>query len=71
MSTAGDEPRCVAEHWYSDSESTLIPADESDGPGTDGLSFCCRIEGESWEDCMRKYHEHMGWEPYRPMEGGD
>lgn len=28
---------------------------------------CCEIEGESWEDCMVKYHEHMGWTPYVPM----
>ena len=24
---------------------------------------------EHWtdDDCMRLYHEHMGWEPYRSM----
>ncbi len=24
---------------------------------------CCEIEGSDWFDCLRKYHEHMGWEP--------
>lgn len=23
------------------------------------------IEGEDWNDCMRKHHELMGWEPYK------
>lgn len=31
-----------------------------------GLKLCCTIEGETWEDVMTKYHEHMGWEPYIP-----
>ena len=25
------------------------------------------IEGEDWNDCMKKHHELMGWEPYKPM----
>jgi hypothetical protein len=25
------------------------------------------IEGEDWDDCMKKHHELMGWEPYKPM----
>ena len=33
-----------------------------------GLKYCCTIEGETWEDVMTKYHEHMGWEPYVPMK---
>jgi hypothetical protein len=24
------------------------------------------IEGSDWNDCMRKHHEFMGWEPYKP-----
>ena len=24
------------------------------------------IEGKDWNDCMRKYHEFMGWETYKP-----
>lgn len=24
------------------------------------------IEGKDWNDCMRKHHELMGWEPYKP-----
>jgi hypothetical protein len=30
--------------------------------------FLRAIESESWEDCMKKHHEIMGWEPYKPME---
>ena len=26
------------------------------------------ISGKDWTDCMTKYHEQMGWEPYIPME---
>jgi hypothetical protein len=26
------------------------------------------IEGENWNDCMRKHHDIMGWEPYKPFD---
>lgn len=26
------------------------------------------IEGEDWDDCMKKHHEIMGWEPYVPFK---
>lgn len=25
------------------------------------------INGDDWNDCMKQYHEYMGWEPYKPM----
>lgn len=25
------------------------------------------IEGEDWEDCMRKHNKLMGWEEYKPF----
>ena len=25
------------------------------------------IEAETWNDAMRAFHDHMGWEPYKPM----
>lgn len=28
------------------------------------------IYGTDWNDCMKQYHEFMGWEPYVPMEEG-
>jgi hypothetical protein len=31
--------------------------------------ICCEIEGENWFDCLRKYHEHMAWEPWKPEPG--
>jgi ADP-ribosylglycohydrolase len=32
------------------------------------LTIIAVFEGPDWEDCMRQYHEFMGWEPYRPMD---
>ena len=26
-----------------------------------------KIKGTDWNDCMKKYHELMGWEPYKPF----
>ena len=26
------------------------------------------IVGKDWNDCMTKYHELMGWEPYVPFD---
>lgn len=26
------------------------------------------IRGKNWNDCMRKHHKLMGWEPYKPIE---
>lgn len=59
-----------AEHY---DNSTLIGVDENGNhPQKDFLTedgkLCCVIEGESWDAVMIKYHEHMGWEPYIPME---
>lgn len=28
------------------------------------------VEADSWEEACTKLHEHMGWEPYQPMEDG-
>lgn len=63
----------IIEHWYDDvSTGCFIKGDQRNmevmmkvavGP----MVKCCEIEGESWEDCMAKYHDHMGWEPYVPM----
>jgi len=25
------------------------------------------VEADTWEEAMTKYHEHMGWEPYKPF----
>lgn len=25
------------------------------------------IDGDDWNDCMKQYHEFMGWEPYKPF----
>ncbi len=58
-----------AEHWELDDGCVIF---ESDNPSKDflikGGKFCCFIEGQDWTDIMTKYHEHMGWEPYEPME---
>lgn len=58
----------VVEHW-NDDEGTMVFEKGGFQPylfsGTPVK--CCEIEGDSWEDCMRKYHEHQGWEPYVPF----
>lgn len=30
-----------------------------------------RIKGKNWDDCMKKYHKLMGWEPYKPFKKND
>lgn len=30
--------------------------------------FIRAIEADSDNEAMTSYHEHMGWEPYRPMD---
>ncbi len=60
----------VAEHWNEEDgeiifEMTHFARDKH------GLSpkatFCCLINGNSWDEIMTEFHQHMGWEPYRPM----
>lgn len=67
------------EHWISDTSDTFMGEGPSDCFGdvnnpTDlhpckepGGRLCCVIEGISPNDAMRKYHEHMGWDSYKPM----
>jgi hypothetical protein len=62
----------ILEHWYDeqDGSTTVFLKENRDNHLRllhEGSWKCCEIEGEDWEDCMRKYHEHMGWEPYVPM----
>lgn len=36
-------------------------------PDPDCPDLIWRIEAESWDGAMRRYHELQGWEPYEPM----
>ncbi len=61
----------ILEHWLDDDGSTCFDADCPHGQRillTSGPNArkCCEIEGADRDDCLRKYHEHMGWEPYKP-----
>ena len=50
-------------------DSMLIPADhpqKASLTANAALQWSC--EADSWEEAMNKYHEHMGWEPYKPTE---
>jgi len=29
------------------------------------------VHASSWEEAQIKKHEYLGWEPYRPMGGGE
>jgi hypothetical protein len=50
--------------------NTLI---EGEGPllphlqEEDNLELIWKIEAESWEEAMQKYHTLQGWEPYKPI----
>lgn len=52
----------IAEHWINDENgfvSTLIPKEE---PHPDDLGIkCCDIVGKDWDECVKKYDEHMGF----------
>lgn len=37
----------------------------------DGLRLTWTVEAVSLIEAMTKYHEHQGWEPYRPMLRND
>lgn len=70
------------EHWdvdehYLGSEEVLggsciatpeFFVDPKNAPLIVGLKKCCVIEGEDWTEVMTKYHQHMEWEPYIPIE---
>jgi hypothetical protein len=59
-----------AEHWTSDdyASHTLLPVGSDLRAVLDGTPvFHCTVTGETWEDCLRAYHRHMGWEPWEPI----
>jgi hypothetical protein len=59
----------IIEHWMDDNSNTaFIKGNYQEYLFTGTPVKCCEIEGDSWEDCMKKYHEHMEWEPYIPMD---
>jgi hypothetical protein len=47
-------PEALANHIFSGVEQVPI-------------TILAVFEGTDWEDCMRQYHEYMGWEPYIPF----
>ena len=59
----------IIEVWEDDNS---ISAFESDNKFQKSLlegniKLLRTIEGKDWEDCMKKHHELMGWEPYKPF----
>lgn len=56
------------EHWKLEDGDVVF---QSDSPHKDMIvkdnTYCCAIEGETWDEIMTKWHEHMGFEPYEPM----
>lgn len=58
-----------AEHWNCDDGEVIFPIPHKQKKFlTENGTFCCTIIGKNWNDIMRKYHKHMGWEPYKPMD---
>ena len=52
-------------------EDAFFAVDENyqQHPELDDQNFClvwC-VEAETYDEAMQKYHEHMDWEPYKPM----
>ncbi len=58
-----------AEHWNCDDGEVIFetPHKQKDFLTENG-KYCCTIEGKNWNDIMTQYHQHMGFEPYKPME---
>ena len=57
------------ECWKDDLGLSFIPSDSLDRDWIiKNSEFQFSIEANSWEDAMEKYHEKMGWEPYKPFE---
>lgn len=62
------------EHWQDDVSDSLFETKNRKQQlrlMVGSASKCCDIEGKDFRDCMTKYHQHMGWEPYVPVEGDD
>lgn len=58
INEAGCVDLVTVEVWEGDTAARLLPK---------RAKLLRKIKGSSWEDCMRKHHELMGWEPYKPM----
>lgn len=68
MSTyeAWREPGCLS---FGPQEA--LARDRASGFISAGAQKIWTVEADSWEEAMTKYHEHMDWEPYVPMEDPD
>jgi hypothetical protein len=62
------------EHWTKveddgKTSDVFIPADSPQREWlTSGQLLRWTVEADSWEQAMALCHEHMGWDPYVPME---
>lgn len=60
------------ELWYSESNCsyTMFPADhDSAAHGVEPDAVLEKVfEAPDWNDAMRQKHEHLGWEPYVPLD---
>lgn len=57
------------EAWKNASGSVFIPHDSPDKEWlVDDSEFLFSIWADSWEEAMKKFHEKMGWEDYKPMK---
>jgi hypothetical protein len=63
----------IYEHWLEEADdgltSTLLPEDSPNKRLlAESARLCCTIEAATHEEAMQKYHAHMGWDPYKPMD---
>lgn len=57
------------EIWESESSTTFIPAESINKNILleDDSRLIGTIIADTWDEAMTKYHEFMGWSPYKPM----
>jgi len=67
-----DDDMTRYEEWHApDDAFEFLPADHPQKAFlTTGDEPTWTVDADSWEEAMTKYHDHMGWEPYVPMDNG-
>lgn len=63
-----DGEDAIAGRGYTFSTPTNIQDMIKRGILKPGVKKLWEVEADTWEEACTKYHEYMGWEPYKPME---
>lgn len=57
----------IVQVWEESDSITVIVKGSTYPEIETGSKLIREIEGKDWEDCMRKHHDLMGWESYKPF----